>query len=89
MAISKTRLRTINKWAEENAKKRISTIYIENDDSTGNVSARSSGSVDGLLHAAIGVLVDLAIAGNVSLEEVIGKVIGLMCERKRRDAKDE
>lgn len=88
MAINKTRLRTVNKWSEENAKKHISTIYIENDDSTGNVSARSSGSVDGLIHAAIGVLVDLAISGNVSLEEIIGKIIGLMCERKRRDAKN-
>lgn len=89
MSISKTRLRTINRWTEKNSERHVSTIYIESNDTNDNISARSVGTVDGLIHGTIGVLVDTAIAGNVSLEEIIGKITGLMCERKRREVKDD
>ena len=88
--MDKSRLRTINRWAEKNSERHVSTIYIEHNDTNRNISARSVGTVDGLIHGMIGVLVDTAIAGDVSLEEITGKITGLMCERKRwRDAKNE
>lgn len=87
MAISRTRLRTLNKWVDANSEKEISTLYIEVDKS--GCSFRAKGDKDYLLTGMIAVIVDLAVQGGISSEEITGKITGMIAERQRKDPRRE
>lgn len=91
MAISKTRSRTLKKWMDENNEKGISTIYVEVSKDGGSYrgTCRGRGDIDGMLTGMINVITDLAVKGDVSTEEITGKIIGIIAEKKRKARMEE
>lgn len=82
MSISKTRLRTIKKWADDNNEKEIATFYMESDIS--GCQCQVKGNKDFLLSGLIHAIADFAIRFGISSEEITGKIVGLIAEGKRK-----
>lgn len=82
MSISKTRLRTIKKWADDNAEKEISTLYMESDES--GCQCQIKGNTEFLLSGLVHIIADFAIRFGISSEEITGKIVGLIAEKKRK-----
>lgn len=87
MSISKTRLRTIKKWADDNAEKEISTLYMEAYES--GCQCQAKGDKDFLLSGLIHAIADFAIRFGISSGEITGKIVGLIAEGKRKQEINE
>jgi len=81
MAISRTKLRTLKRWVNDNEEKEIATFYMESDKS--GCQAKVKGNKDFLLNGLIHAIADFAVRFNISSEEITGKIVGLIGEKKR------